>query len=435
MDFELSLDYLLDKPIKPMGAVEVNNEPEFQPVISNSETEEFKFDKKGKKVINRLVSVQDITKDLADLKFSDDENAAQLDKVNEVEKPKKSRRNKARGKKDAERGDVNIKATKPSTPQNETTDDVNKDKPLSRRQKEKLRKQKKEQRLKQKEKQESKRENEEKNIQENNQQKNIQENAEDNKQKISENNQQKEKLNENATVDKEKSPFERSSSPEDPFSIKLKSVKVVHSNKKYTERLPKIPPIETIMGLSNDQIYKLNPSDIKLKRIVSQAGKLLGNIINFAMVNEEIFLNEETRTQFTVLCTNIAIFESRGLNKTLKIYPDIIETFSKYDELTLNHNKTKFTKSDKEIHQNNFDYSVLSYVGNIIIWLNSIHDLKISKKLIKGGFGGYHLWDQLFKEESINMKRWKHVIKFREEFPFQPNQFIVVMKFLHIEIS
>lgn len=423
MDFELSLEYL-NKPVTSMGVVETKHEESFpEPVVVEDPNEEFKFDKKQKKVINRLVTAEDIKSDLADLKFSDDD---------ETIVPPKPKRNRNRNKKkDPKVEETQEKVPKPES--QEVNKDVSQPEKLSRRQKEKLRKQRKEERLKQAEKKRQEAEGEQ-----------ITSKPKDSSgSKVTKGSEviptetpNKAPVNTPVNViEKEKSPFERSSSPEDPFSVKLKSVKVVHSNKKYTERLPKIPPIETIMGLSNDQIYKLSSNDIKLKRIVSQAGKLLGNIIDFAMKNEELFLDEDVRTQFSVLCTNIAIHESRGLNKTLKVYPNIIETFSKYDELTLDHTNTKFTKSDKEIHQNNFDYSVLSYVGNIIIWLNSIHDLKLSKKQIKGGFGGYHLWDQLFKEESINMKRWKHVIKFREEFPFQPNQFIVVMKFLHIEIS
>lgn len=223
--------------------------------------------------------------------------------------------------------------------------------------------------------------------------------------------------------------------PDAPFNVKLRSVKSTHANKKYIERLPQVQPIETIMGLSNEQIYKLNPSDIKLKSIITQADKTLKTIINFAMENEEMFKNEETKTIFVDLCINIALYESRGLNKTCKRYPNVIELFSGFEALTLDFNNTVFTKSDRAIHQNSFDYSILSYIGNIIIWINSINNLSyVPKKLTRQSIGGYYLWDQLFKEDSINMKRWKHIIKFRDQFPFQINQFIVIMKFMHVGI-
>lgn len=259
------------------------------------------------------------------------------------------------------------------------------------------------------------------------------------------NDQNKENLdNEMQSKNKSESPLNevvvssssKETTPEAPFNIKLRSVKSTHSNKKYKERLPQIQPIETIMGLSNEQIYGLSPNDIKLKSIITQADKALRVIINFAMENEDMFKDEEVKTIFIDLCINIALYESRGLNKTVKRYPNVIELFCKFDALTLSFNNTPITKSDRQIHQNNFDYSVLLNIGNIIIWVNSINNqlAYVPKKLVRQSFGGYHLWDQLFKEDSINMKRWKHIIKFRELFPFQINQFIVIMKFMHVGI-
>lgn len=234
----------------------------------------------------------------------------------------------------------------------------------------------------------------------------------------------------------EKQPMSsRETTPEGMPFIKLKSVKSTHSNKKYSERLPKIAPIETIFGLSNEQVYKLTRNDIKIKQIVTQADKSLKNIINFVMNNEPVFENETTKDVFVTLCINVALYESKGLTKTLAKYPNVIELFGEYDELTLSYNNTVFTKSERKIHDNDFDYTVLSNIGNIIIWLSFVQNLDyVPKKEVKDCFGGFHLWDQLFKEKTINMKRWKHIIKFRELFPFQQNQFIVIMKFMHVGI-
>lgn len=219
------------------------------------------------------------------------------------------------------------------------------------------------------------------------------------------------------------------------FGVKLNAVKLTHANKKYNERSPKVEPIVTIMGLSNSQIYKLKVSDIRLKKIVSQASKTLFTILDFIMTHEILFEKDEIRNSFVMLCSNIAIYEAKGLKKTLQRYGNIVETWGQYNELTLNYTHTKITESDKQMHQNNLDYSILSYIGNILIWLSFSENLNLfDQTLIKANFGGYHLWDQLFKEKSINMKRWKHIIKFKENFSYQPNQFVLVAKFLHIDI-
>ena len=196
-------------------------------------------------------------------------------------------------------------------------------------------------------------------------------------------------------------------------------------------------PIETIMGLSLEQIYRLDLKDIKLKRIIDQTNKLLGNILQFTIKHEtEIFNDDTLQKQFIELCISIALFGSKGVNKTSKKYPNIIETFTKYDELTVDFTQTTYTKSEKNIHQNNFDYTTLAYIGNIIIWfqLETKRSDFISLDIVKRNYGGLHLWDNLFKEDYINMKRWKHIIKYRELFPFQQNQFIVLMRFMHIAI-
>lgn len=243
--------------------------------------------------------------------------------------------------------------------------------------------------------------------------------------------------NNKATLESnEKQSFDsRETTPEGMPFIKLKPVKSTHANKKYSERLPKISPIETIFGLSNEQVYKLKRNDIKIKQIVTQADKSLKNIINFVMNNEHIFEDDNIKNIFVTLCINVALYEAKGLPKTLQKYPNAAELFSKYDELTLTYNNTVFTKSDRKVHDNNFDYTVLSNIGNIIIWLTHVQNLDyVSQKEVKDCFGGFHLWDQLFKEKTINMKRWKHIIKFRLLFPFQQNQFIVIMKFMHVGI-
>ncbi|EGV61412.1 hypothetical protein CANTEDRAFT_114891 [Yamadazyma tenuis ATCC 10573] len=167
---------------------------------------------------------------------------------------------------------------------------------------------------------------------------------------------------------------------------------------------------------------------------MNQAEKGLKSILNFMAENENIFQDDLTRNSFIDLCTNTALYESKAINITLKKYPDVIDTFSKYKALTLNNNSV-YTPSAKKVHSNDFDYKVLCYIGCIIVWADFSHNLGIlQKETLKSRFGGYHLWDQLFKESTINMKRWKHIIEFRETFPFQPNQFIVILRLLHIGI-
>lgn len=220
-----------------------------------------------------------------------------------------------------------------------------------------------------------------------------------------------------------------------PFNVKLKARKSTHSNKKYGERVPKIPPIETIGGLSNEQIFKLGSNDIKLKLITNQADKSLKNILQFVTKAKDLFEDPHKKEMFIEFCISIALYESSGFNKSLKKYPEIPQVFGDFEELMLTFTNTPVTKSDKTVHKNDFDYSIIANIGHILIWADSIHKFGfVDKELVKAKVGGYYLWDQLFKEHTINMKRWKHIIKFRELFVFQPNQFIVILRYLNISI-
>ncbi|CAI5757739.1 unnamed protein product [Candida verbasci] len=235
---------------------------------------------------------------------------------------------------------------------------------------------------------------------------------------------------------------------ENPFNIKLRSVK--SSTKNTTNSiLPELKPIKTIIGLSHQQILHGDLSDVKIKTLMnsSSASKYASSSIKFTTkYTDEIFNKFELKKIFITLCINIALHESIGYKKTIQLYPNILELFSQYDELNLETTRTQLTKSNKLIHQNNLDYSVLSYFGHILIWAldqqrrNKFSlfiekfELNLTKKEIQSKIGGFHLWDKLFRElKGMNSKRWKHIIKFRNLFPYEEDQFMIILRFMNID--
>ncbi|RCK60492.1 hypothetical protein Cantr_08243 [Candida viswanathii] len=233
-----------------------------------------------------------------------------------------------------------------------------------------------------------------------------------------------------------------------PFSIKLRSVKST-TNKKYSENLPEVQPIKTIIGMSHQQILHSDLSDVKIKTLMtsSSISKYAANSVKFVTSHtNDLFADFDKKKIFLTLCINVALYESLGFKKTVKTYPNVLELFGDYDEINLETTRTKLTPSKKDIHQNNLDYSVLSYFGHILIWaahqqrlgkvpiFTDKFDIVLTNKEVRSKLGGYHLWDKLFRElKGMNSKRWKHVIKFRNTFLYEEDQFMIILRFMQID--
>ncbi|RCK56716.1 hypothetical protein Cantr_05403 [Candida viswanathii] len=233
-----------------------------------------------------------------------------------------------------------------------------------------------------------------------------------------------------------------------PFSIKLRSVKST-TNKKYSENLPEVQPIKTIIGMSHQQILHSDLSDVKIKTLMtsSSISKYAANSVKFVTSHtNDLFADFDKKKIFLTLCINVALYESLGFKKTVKTYPNVLELFGDYDEINLETTRTKLTPSKKDIHQNNLDYSVLSYFGHILIWaahqqrlgkvpiFTDKFDIVLTNKEVRSKLGGYHLWDKLFRElKGMNSKRWKHVIKFRNAFLYEEDQFMIILRFMQID--
>lgn len=236
--------------------------------------------------------------------------------------------------------------------------------------------------------------------------------------------------------------------PENPFAINLRSTKTTISNGKFAENLPEIHPIKTIIGLNHKQVLNLSLSDVKIKAIISSSltAKFVANILKFALKHSHsIFSDVEVRAKFIKLCINVALYESVGFKKTSKEF-DVEELFGCYPEITLETTGTKLTPPTEKFHQNQFDYSVLSFIGHVLIWAYSLqlqaglptffekYDLDIDQKEIRKNIGGDHLWDRLNRSlGSLNTKRWKHISKFRDSFGFYEDQFMLILRFLNVD--
>lgn len=229
------------------------------------------------------------------------------------------------------------------------------------------------------------------------------------------------------------------------FGVTLKPLKLSSSK---SEHLPELSPIKTIIGVSHQQILTADLSDVKLKTIMNapSISKYAANCMKFAKKYEnEVFNNYNLKKQFLTLCINVALYESNGFKKSVKKYPDILHNFGHYDELNLANTHTTITASERESHRNTLDYSVFAYFGHILIWalhlqrkatialFISEYDISLSPNEIKMKIGGLHLWDRLFRElKGMNSKRWKHVLKFRNIFALEEDQFMVILRFMKI---
>lgn len=210
--------------------------------------------------------------------------------------------------------------------------------------------------------------------------------------------------------------------------------------------LPAIQPIKTIIGLEDEQLMIIDDSDVKLKIIAgtTSLSKYCKNAITFARNHKDSFFHEKSsRSLFMRICIEVALYESIGFQKLSKKYPEFCSMMACCEELKLEHTKTKFTKSSKKIHMNDLDYKVLAYFGHIFIWaiykhmesgfiqdLFDVCDLKIDPQDVKNVVGGYHLWDRLHREEKhMNSKRWKHIVNLRQLFPYEYDQFLLIMRY------
>ncbi|KAG2735630.1 hypothetical protein G9P44_001844 [Scheffersomyces stipitis] len=244
------------------------------------------------------------------------------------------------------------------------------------------------------------------------------------------------------------SPFKTSSPDPLPFEIKLRSVKNSNMNVRYPESLPEVQPIKTIIGVSHQQILKkMNMTDVKIKIIVSSSSisKYASTALSFTKNHtDELFDDPVKKAIFVKLCINVALNEARGFSSTIVQHPNLLQLFGSYSEINLETTRTKLTPPTKNVHQNHLDYSVLSYIGCILLWaihlqrqaniedLTKALDVDVQQKDVLERLGGYHLWDRLNKTSKMNSKRWKHVIKFRQSYPFEEDQFMLILRFMKV---
>ncbi|CAN3475298.1 hypothetical protein DICA0_C06414 [Diutina catenulata] len=236
---------------------------------------------------------------------------------------------------------------------------------------------------------------------------------------------------------------------ESPFAVQLRPLNI--NNTKKSEKLPEVQPLKSIIGLSSLHILKLNSNDVKMKTLKqsSTLSKYAATGLSFTNTHsDELFANPDKQRVFFLLCINVALFEAVGFKKTLQAHPDILELFGGYPEINLETTRTKLTPSNKQVHQNNLDYSVLSYLGNILIWAANMqreagkpllyqhYDLGFDCQVVRDNVGGWHLWDRLHRERKhMSSKRWKHVIKFRTAFPFEVDQFVLMLRYMKADVS
>lgn len=210
--------------------------------------------------------------------------------------------------------------------------------------------------------------------------------------------------------------------------------------------LPEKEPVSTIIGLSPTQIMAMKKTDVKFKTILSVPSmlRMCRNVLEFVQRESDGFLKETRfREPFTELCVHVALRESHGFQDISKKHPKLMDRLSGIRELLLEHTKTSLTESNRQVHKNNFDYTVFSYLGHIIIWISNLQwrekkpvlleNIGISQKDVMASIGGYHLWDRIRRDpKTINMKRWKHIQKFRQNYAFEMHQFIVILRFMHL---
>ncbi|KAF3988631.1 hypothetical protein FT663_01978 [Candidozyma haemuli var. vulneris] len=210
--------------------------------------------------------------------------------------------------------------------------------------------------------------------------------------------------------------------------------------------LPEKEPVSTIIGLTPEHILKMRTNDVKFKTILTVPGmsKMCRNVLNFVIKESEGILEDaSTRSMFVELCVSVAMREANGFHDTSRKYPELLQKLSQAKELTLEHTKTTYTESNRQAHKNDFDYSVFSYIGHLVIWASHlqwkagksgiVEEYGYTKNDVVASMGGWHLWDRIRRDpKTINMKRWKHIQKFRQNYAFEEHQFIVILRFMHL---
>lgn len=208
--------------------------------------------------------------------------------------------------------------------------------------------------------------------------------------------------------------------------------------------LTAMEPTKAIFGLSNAQIVSLPLNDVKLKLLVSSGSKHIQNTLGFVRrESNQLFEDYEKKRLLFQLCIDVALMESIGFKRVAKKHPQVEEWFGDIKELNLENTKTNVTQSNKDVHKNSFDYSMLSLLGHILIWgmylqrkakqpvFTRLYNISVPN--IQECLGGDFLWDRLAQHQKMNAKRWKHVIKFRQTFPFEVNQFMMVLRFMKVD--
>lgn len=242
---------------------------------------------------------------------------------------------------------------------------------------------------------------------------------------------------------KKKSPSEE---PEEQKNREKQGPKKISPAQVSSTILPEKEPVSTIIGLTPQQIVNMKLTDVKFKIISTNPGilKICRNVLSFVTRESEgLFASDSIRDGFVELCVHVAMRESGGFNDVSKKKPDLMARLAPIKELTLEHTRTTITESSRKIHQNDFDYTVFSYIGHIIIWASNlqrnankptlIDRLGFTERDVLSSMGGRHLWDRIRRDpKTINMKRWKHIQKFRQNYAFEEHQFVVILRFMHL---
>lgn len=248
---------------------------------------------------------------------------------------------------------------------------------------------------------------------------------------------------------------ERSSESSETAEASTNQLKQAASLRKASSKmaiLPEVEPVSTIIGLSQQQILTMRSTDVKFKTLISvpKMSKMCRNVLNFVMTETDGFFRKDAKkSQFLQMCVMVALKESKGFHEIRRKFPYLLEDLSGFRELNLDHTRTQHTESSKQAHMNNFDYSVMSYIGHVIIWLaycqrklkkpqDVLRDcgLDVTNQDIVRSIGGYHLWDRIRRDErTMNNKRWKHVQKFRNNFNFEEHQFVVIVRFMNLDVD
>lgn len=222
----------------------------------------------------------------------------------------------------------------------------------------------------------------------------------------------------------------------------------VHSiHKKLDQSAPAVEPIKTILGVTHHQVLHLPLSDVKIKTLISSsaASKISKHVLKSIISHSHtIFSHYHDRRLFCILCIEVALHESRGFKKVINSHEEVSGLLEQFLELLLENTRSSPTPSNRTAHKNPYDYSLLSYIGNVLIWArnrqakeeNSTfferYNINVKSKDIQRNLGGYFLWDALHKTSTINSKRWKHIIKFRKVFAYEEDQFLLILRFMNI---